>query len=45
VTWWKKEGDPFRGVMHEPRPKLGREARLEAQVEAADQRTLTNINV
>jgi hypothetical protein len=36
VTWWKKEGEPFREALRErERPKLGRRARLKAQIEAA----------
>ena len=36
VTWWKKEGDQFREAIHErERPKLGRRARLKAQIEVA----------
>ena len=32
VTWWRKEGDPFREAIREcQRPKLGRKARLAAQ--------------
>ena len=35
VTWWRKEGDPFREAIREcQRPKLGRKARLAAQIEA-----------
>lgn len=36
VTWWRKEGEPFREAFRErERPKLGRKARLKAQVESA----------
>lgn len=36
VTWWKKEGEPFREAIRErERPKLGRRARLKAQIEAS----------
>ena len=38
VTWWKKEGEPFREALRErERPKLGRKARLKAQVELLPQ--------
>ena len=38
VTWWKKEGDQFRETVRErQRPKLGRRARLKAQIEASAQ--------
>ena len=41
VTWWKKEGDQFRQAVRErQQPKLGRRARLKAQVEAS---TLTRL--
>ena len=42
VTWWKKEGDQFREAIRErERPKLGRRARLKAQVEASTSTRLT----
>ena len=42
VTWWKKEGEPFREAIRErERPKLGRKARLKAQVEASASIRLT----
>jgi hypothetical protein len=43
VTWWKKEGDLFREVLHErAQPKLGRRARLKAQIKAAVLTRLTD---
>lgn len=43
VTWWKKEGDHFREAIRErERPKLGRKARLKAQVEASTPTRLTD---
>ena len=43
VTWWKKEGDQFREAIRErERPKLGRRARLKAQVEASASTRLTD---
>ncbi len=42
ITWWKKEGDQFRESIRErERPKLGRKARLKAQVEASASTRLT----
>lgn len=42
VTWWKKEGDQFRETIRErERPKLGRKARLKAQIEASASTRLT----
>ena len=42
VTWWRKEGDPFREAIRERgRPKLGRKARLKAQIEASASIRLT----
>lgn len=42
VTWWKKEGDQFRETIRErERPKLGRKARLKAQIEASTSTRLT----
>ena len=42
VTWWKKGGDQFRETIRErERPKLGRRARLKAQVEASASTRLT----
>lgn len=42
VTWWKKEGDQFREAIRERKqPKLGRRARLKAQIEASIQTRLT----
>lgn len=42
VTWWKKEGDQFREAIRErERPKLGRKARLKAQIEASASARLT----
>lgn len=36
VTWWKKEGEPFREAVRErERPKLGRRARLKAEIKAS----------
>ncbi len=43
VSWWKKEGDQFREAVRErQRPKLGRRARLKAQVEASTPTRLTS---
>ena len=43
VTWWKKEGDQFREAVRErQRPKLGRRARLKAQIEAFTPTQLTS---
>jgi hypothetical protein len=34
MSWWRKEGDDFRAAVHERnRPKVGRMARLRAEVE------------
>ena len=42
VTWWKKEGDQFRETVRERKqPKLGRRARLKAQIEASASTRLT----
>ena len=42
VTWWRKEGDQFRETIRErERPKLGRRARLKAQIEASASTRLT----
>ena len=36
ITWWKKESDQFRETIRErERPKLGRKARLKAQIQAS----------
>lgn len=43
VTWWKKEGDQFREAIRErERPKLGRKARLKAQIETSASARMTD---
>jgi len=43
MTWWKKEGDQFREAIRErEQPKLGRRARLKAQIETSASAQLTD---
>lgn len=43
VTWWKKEGDQFRKAIRErDQPKLGRRARLKAQIKTSASARVTD---